>query len=106
MPPALVLCITVTEQILRQHLATILQDLNMNISAFSFHSFRRSGATLADNLGIDLEEIKHHGTWKSNAVQPYIVADPHRAKATAQGMKNFLIVTVSFGCLVVSSYQF
>ena len=81
---------TVTERILRKHLANILQDLNMTSSKFSFHSFRRSGATLAYNLGIGLEEIKRHGTWKSNAVQSYIVADPQRATATGQSLKRFL----------------
>ena len=62
----------------------------MDSSKFSFHSFRRSGATLAYNLGIDLEEIKRHGTWRSNAVQSYIVADPQRATGTAKGLKKFL----------------
>ena len=80
---------TVTERLVRQHLKNILQDLKLYPGQMSFHTFRRSGATLAYNLGINMEDIKRHGTWRSEAVQSYIVADPQKATGVSQGMRAF-----------------
>ena len=60
-----------TERTVRQHLKAILIDLQFNTDQFSFHKFRKSGAILADKLNVELNDIKRHGTWRSNAVQLY-----------------------------------
>ena len=39
---------------------------------FGFHAFHRSGASLAFDLQIPLENIKSHGHWKSEAVWKYL----------------------------------
>ena len=40
------------------------------------HSLRRGGATFAYHAGVALDSIKHHGTWRSDAVDSYIFAQP------------------------------
>ena len=74
---------------LRLHLKNILIDLNMDHTKFPFHTFRRSGAILAYNLDINMEEIKRHGTWRSDSVYTYIVADPQRAVGVANNFQKF-----------------
>ena len=49
--------------------------LGLNPSHFTFHSFRRSEATLAFNSHILIQSIKRHGTWTSDIVFHYIQAD-------------------------------
>ena len=80
---------TVTERLVRQHLKIILKDLKLDHVQMSFYTFRRSGATLAYNLGINMEDIKRHGSWHSEAVQTYIVADPQKATGVSHCMRTF-----------------
>ena len=37
------------------------------------HSLRLGGATFSYHAGVDLQQIKHHGTWKSQAVENYLL---------------------------------
>ena len=78
----------ITEKALRKHLKTVLQALQMDSNNFSFHTFRRSGATLAFNSDISMEAIRRHGTWRSNAVNSYIVEDPQRASGVARSLQR------------------
>ena len=71
------------------HLKNILSTLNVDTNVHGFHTFRRSGATLAYNLDTSMEEIKRHGTWRSNAVNSYIVADPLKAAGVSNKFKKF-----------------
>ena len=80
------LCIT--EYMVRKHLKNILNSLGLDTDIFSFHTFRRSGATLAYNLDVSLESIRRHGTWKSDAVNTYIVDDPHKATGVARAFQT------------------
>ena len=41
--------------------------IGLNPKHFTFHSFRRSGATLAFDNGVKLDHIKQHVNWKSEA---------------------------------------
>ena len=79
----------ITERTLRKHLRTVLLRLGLDPLRFTFPSFRRSGATLAYNLDIDIDEIKRHGTWRSDAVNTYIIADPQKASGVAHSFKRF-----------------
>ena len=63
--------------------------LRLDPSSHSFHAFRRSGATLAYNLDVDLEKIKRHGTWRSEAVNAYICADVNLASGVATRFQQF-----------------
>ena len=76
----------ITENVLRKHFKNILQTLHLDSKNCSFHTFRRSGATLAFNSDISMEAIHRHGTWKSNAVNSYIVEDLERASGVARSL--------------------
>ena len=78
-----------TEFMVRNHLKTILTAVDLDTTVYGFHTFRRSGATLAFNLDISMEEIKRHGTWRSDAVNSYIVADPLKAAGVSNKFKRF-----------------
>ena len=79
----------VVASMLRSHLKTIVSQMDLDNTAFSFHTFRRSGATLANNLDIPIEHIKIHGTWQSDSVYTYIIDDPQRASAIAASFTRF-----------------
>ena len=81
--------VCVTESMLRNHLRQILSYLNLDSQTFTFHTFRRSGATLAFNLDVDMEKIKRHGTWCSDAVNTYIIQDPNLASGVASRFQKF-----------------
>ena len=83
----------ITESIVRTHLKKILNCLNLDSNTFSFHTFRRSGATLAYNLDVDIDKIKRHGTWRSDAVNTYTVQDPSLASGVASRFQKFFDVT-------------
>ena len=49
-------------------LTSVVKQMHLNPKDYGFHGFRRSGATLALELKVPLENIKIHGHWKSDAV--------------------------------------
>ena len=57
----------------------VLSNLNVKLGLppnhYTFHSFRRSGATLAYNAHMPIQSIKHHGSWASDCVWSYIQQD-------------------------------
>ena len=57
---------------IRQALKTILIARNINHSAHGFHTFRRSGATLAYDHSVPLQNIMARGLWRSSAVWTYL----------------------------------
>ena len=59
--------------------------LGLNPSHFTFHSFRRSGATLAFNFHVP---IQRHGTWTSDCVYRYIQADQSSGEQLACALAN------------------
>ena len=64
-----------TDSKVRKCLKHINVKLGLHPSFFTFHSFRRSGATLAYNSHIPIRDIQSHGTWSSDCVWRYIQAD-------------------------------
>jgi integrase len=58
---------------LRRALKRLVSALSFNKS-LSFHSFRRSGASLAFASGVPFQAIQAHGTWTSDALWSYIDA--------------------------------
>jgi integrase len=61
----------VTQSQLRAAFSRLVQLLNLN-SNLSFHSLRRSGASLAFASGVQFSSIQAHGTWTSDALWSYI----------------------------------
>ena len=64
--------IPLTDVRVRKHLKNILQMSGKAPDFITFHSFRRSGASLAFNHNVPLQEIQRHGTWTSDTVWRYV----------------------------------
>ena len=73
----------ITQRLVRQALAKVLQAMGLEPAAYGFHVFRRSGATLAFNLNVPLQDIQAHGTWASQAVWAYLSTATNSAVSTA-----------------------
>ena len=54
-------------------LKDLISRAGLDSTLYSGHSFRRGGATLGFEVGLSLEEIKHRGDWRSDAVSKYVV---------------------------------
>ncbi len=63
--------VTFTQPMVRAALARVLASLGMD-SRIGFHTFRRSGATLARELNISLQQTQEQGIWQSDAVWRYL----------------------------------
>jgi integrase len=64
----------ITQAHLRRSLKRLLLLLGLSQS-LTFHSFRRSGASLAFASGVPFQAIQAHGTWASEALWAYIDAN-------------------------------
>ena len=82
--------IPLTQSKVRRFLALILNSLGIDPSTHPFHSFRRSGASLAFNSNVSLQSIQHHGTWSSDAVWAYIISNPHHQGSVAATFQSLL----------------
>ena len=57
-----------TDSRVRKTLKIVNLKLGFHSAFFTFHDFRRSGATFAFNSNVPIQEIKCHGTWSSDCV--------------------------------------
>ena len=64
--------VPVPQDWLSNNLKLVLTIMGENPAHFSFHSFRRSGATTAWQAGVHFSHIKKHGGWKSEAFWTYV----------------------------------
>jgi integrase len=64
----------ITQSDLRRAIKKLISALNYHPN-ITFHSFRRSGASLAYASGVPFDAIQAHGTWASDALWCYIDAD-------------------------------
>ena len=83
-----------TQSHLRRRLATLVRSLGLPITGLGFHSFRRSGATLAYDANISLTAIKMHGVWNSDAVWSYIsdnTSQSYQVPLAFQSLANSLL---------------
>ena len=67
--------ITLTDTRIRKCLSKINVKMGLPKNYFTFHAFRRSGATLAYKSQVSVQHIKDHGSWASNCVWTYIHKD-------------------------------
>ena len=56
----------------RDALKKILNHMNIPLKGHGFHTFRRSGATLAFDNNVQLQDIMAHGLWRSSSVWTYL----------------------------------
>ena len=73
----------------RAVLNNTLQALGLDPSLYGFHTFRRSGASLAFSLQVPLQYIKSHGTWASDSVWQYLHPSQHPS-VVATSISTFL----------------
>ena len=57
---------------IRDALRSIVTSLHLDPAAYGFHAFRRSGATLAFDSHIPLQNIMAHGLWRSPSIWTYL----------------------------------
>ena len=57
--------------------------LGLDPHYFTYHSFRRSGATFAYNAHVSIQQIKRQGTWSSECIWRYIQSDHVSGEALA-----------------------
>ena len=62
----------VIDTTIRDGLRKVLTHLGIPLVGHGFHTFRRSGATLAYDNNIQLQHIMAHGLWRSAAVWTYL----------------------------------
>ena len=77
--------VVLTDSKIRKCLSRLNVKLGFSPHHFTFHTFRRSGATLAYNAHIPIHHIKRHGSWSSDCVWTYIQQD----QAYGEGIANF-----------------
>ena len=64
-----------TDSIVRKHLYRVIKALGWEHHKYTFHTFRRSGASWAHNHNVPIPAIKDQGTWSSDCVYRYISSD-------------------------------
>ena len=64
--------IPLTDSRVRKHLLSINLAMSLPKNFYTFHAFRRSGASLAYQSNASIQQIKDHGTWTSECVWRYI----------------------------------
>ena len=72
----------------------VLSKLNVKMgfpqSYYTFHTFRRSGASFAYNSHMPLGSIKHHGSWTSDCVWAYIQANENSSRDIAASFARII----------------
>ena len=81
-----------TDSKIRHHFSLVLKSLRLQDRGFTFHSFRRSGASFAFNKQVGLQDIKVHGTWSSDAVWRYLVSDQSNISQVPVAFQKHLYV--------------
>ena len=57
-----------TQSNIRRRLAMFVRTLGLPVLGYRFHTFRRSGATIAFEANTPLSSIEMHGLWSSDAI--------------------------------------
>ena len=83
-------CHPMTDSRVCKTLSRIIQLMGFPKGFYTFHSFRRSGATLAYQVQVPLSDIKDHGTWTSDCVWSYIQDKAHVGLGVAQAFQKMI----------------
>ena len=79
-----------TDTRIRKTLSTLNVKMGYHKHYFTFHTFRRSGATLAFNSQVPIQKIQRHGAWASECVWRYIKQDPKMGEDIADTFAQIL----------------
>ena len=60
------------QAMLRRPFTSVLTYLHIPLSGLGFHTFRRSGATIAFDAKVPLQTLQMHSLWHSDAIWSYI----------------------------------
>ena len=74
----------------RKVLKEVVTGLGWCPQGLGFHALRRSGASWAFDHGINLDHIKTHGGWKSDAIWRYLVSTPRAAGTVARAFQHHI----------------
>lgn len=75
----------------QQKLCELIQQIGLNPLLYSSHSFRRGGATLANQAGISSNLIQVMGDWKSDAYKKYISCSITDRLLVSNKIKQFIV---------------
>ena len=64
--------VSLTQVQARLALASLCTSLGFPYKSLGFHAFRRSGVSYLYANRVPLPHLKHHGTWKSDAIYTYL----------------------------------
>ena len=81
-----------TDSMVRKHLKRVLLLLGLQNEGYTFHTFRRSGASWAYNHGVPMEAIKNQGTWTSDTIWHYIHAHSPDSSALLSAFTQHLLL--------------
>ena len=79
-----------TDSRVRKTLSQINKLMGLPGNFYTFHAFRRSGASLAYEADIPVKEIKEHGTWASDSVWRYIQPSQTAGQQVSQKFRKLL----------------
>ena len=85
------LWVPLTDTRLHKNLKQILAKLQLHTSNITFHTFRRSGATLAFNSSVPIQDIQSQGTWTSDCVWSYITQNHQASDKVALAFRSLLL---------------
>ena len=74
----------------RSVLKRSITSLGLPPGDYGFHTFRRSGACWAFDSDVNLNHIKTHGGWRSDAIWRYLVKTPTAAGSVARTFQSLL----------------
>ena len=74
----------------RSFLKLVITNLGLNPSQYTFHMFRRSGASMAFDNNVQFENIKQHGNWQSEAIWHYLKCTPKAARTVPTTFQQLL----------------
>ena len=80
----------ISVSVLRAMFSRTAGEAGLESKGYTPHSLRRGGATYSFTKGVPLQFIKQHGTWKSSAVEDYLIKTPLFTTPVAQTFINTL----------------
>ena len=79
-----------TDSRVRKTLSRIIHLMGLSKGFYTFHTFRRSGASLAYQAQVPVNDIKDHGTWTSDCVWTYIQNKAYVGTNVAQAFQKMM----------------
>ena len=80
----------ITDSRIRKTLSRLNEKMGFSKHHFTFHTFQRSGASLAYNSHVPIQKIKQHGSWTSECVWRYIQENNTYSKDIADSFAQLI----------------